>query len=61
MNRIHFYRNPRTCERQFNHDVIRHNGTVQHLFWIGPLFVVIRNRRSADAIRSHALLNDGAI
>lgn len=46
---------------KFNHDVIRHLGTVQHLFWFGPVFFVVRNRRSADAIRQHRAMNDGAM
>lgn len=36
----------------FRHGVIRHRGTVQHLFRIGRIFVVVRNRASAAAVRA---------
>jgi len=43
-----------TSAKRFGRGVIRHNGTVQHLVWLGPLFIVARNRVSADAIKAAA-------
>lgn len=36
----------------FYHGTIHHNGTTQHIQWIGPIMVIVRNRKSARAILS---------
>lgn len=52
MHRARFSISRNTSAKRRGHGVIRHRGTVQHVVWAGPLFVVVRNRASADAVRA---------
>lgn len=36
-----------TDQDRWKHATLKHFGTVQELYWIGPFFVIRRNRRAA--------------